>query len=111
MTYSVSPIHAAVILKFQEQEIWVLNDLAHSLKMCSFALRKKLSFWKAQGLICEKQSTIKSDKANQYNDLNDEIYCLVKESCGKLCRSAKMISQLEVEEQEDSKSKKFKIIY
>lgn len=107
MTYSVSPIHAAVILKFQEQEIWVLNDLAHSLKMCSFALRKKLSFWKAQGLICEKQSTIKSDEANQYNDLSDEIYCLVKESSGKLCRSAKMISELEVEEQEDSKSKKF----
>lgn len=103
VAYSVSPIHAAVILKFQEQEEWSLSELAHSLKMCSFALRKKLSYWKAQCLICEKSNSIKKDEAKQSTDVSDEIYCVVKENSGKLCRSGRVINELEMDEQEEAK--------
>lgn len=88
-----------MILKFQEQDEWSISELAHSLKMCSFALRKKLAYWKAQGLICEKQSTTKKDEA----DTSDEIYCVVKENTGKLCRSGRRMSELEVDDQEENK--------
>jgi anaphase-promoting complex subunit 2 len=50
---TVTPVQAAVIMKFQEKDTWQLQELSQSLKMCSFALRKKLLFWKMQGLIRE----------------------------------------------------------
>ncbi len=89
----MSPIHAAAILKFQERDEWPLSELAHALKMCSFALRKKLSFWKAQGLIAEKGSASGGEQ--------DEVYCLVKESSGKLGRANRMLTEFDEDEEHD----------
>lgn len=109
LAFSVSPIHAAVIMKFQERDEWSLSELTHALKMCSFALRKKLAFWKAQGLICEKTSVAKSSVEEQQADTSDEIYCVVKESA-KLGRASRLVSELEEEEHEQDKGMKL-IIY
>lgn len=99
LSFSVSPIHAAVIMKFEKKEEWTINDLAHSLKMCSFALRKKLAYWKSQGLIYEKS-------AKQQMTDNDEIYCLVKNSNAKLGRSNQVLTELIEDDQNDEGTSK-----
>lgn len=106
LSFSVSPIHAGVILKFQERDEWSLSELAGSLKMCSFALRKKLAYWKAQGLIYDKPIA-KSDEPNQHqsgDNNHDEVYCVVKESGGKLGRAGRVVNEIEEEEQDQNKS-------
>jgi anaphase-promoting complex subunit 2 len=80
MEFNVTPIQAAVILKFQEKDRWSIHELSQSLKMCSIALRKKLVYWKMQGLIKEA-SLAKSNNANEIIDnASNEIYVLVKEN-------------------------------
>jgi hypothetical protein len=79
---NVTPIQAAVILKFQEKDSWSLHELSQSLKMCSIALRKKLFFWKMQGLIKECNQ-LKSSETNENIDnsnTGNEVYVLVKET-------------------------------
>lgn len=56
LEFTVTPIQAAIILKFQEKDTWALQELSQSLKMCSFALRKKLIYWKMQGLVKELEN-------------------------------------------------------
>lgn len=72
--FEVSPMHVAVIIKFQEKETWLVSELAQELKMCSFVLKKKIMFWKAQGLLKQTNSPHEDDVPN-------EMYALVKESC------------------------------
>ena len=94
---SVTPIQAAVIIKFQERDTWSLLELSQSLKMCSFALRKKLAFWQTQGLIklvpsAAANSTTHAANISSANtvepaaaasaatDTNNEVYTLVKDN-------------------------------
>lgn len=81
MEFNVTPIQAAVILKFQEKDKWSLHELSQSLKMCSIALRKKLIYWKMQGLIKEASLGKSQNKSNeQIDNVSNEIYVLVKEN-------------------------------
>ena len=50
---TVSPVHAAIIFQFTEQSEWQADDLAASLKMPVTSLRRKITFWQAQGLLKE----------------------------------------------------------
>ncbi len=79
LEFNVTPIQAAVILKFQEKSTWSVQELSQSLKMCSFALKKKLVFWKAQGIIKEQEES----ETTQNEENTNEFYTLVKDS-GKL---------------------------
>jgi anaphase-promoting complex subunit 2 len=80
LEFNVTPVQAAVILKFQEKDTWSLLELSQSLKMCSFALRKKIFFWKMQGLLKEsEQSQLPIAKEHEQDPAN-EIYTLVKEN-------------------------------
>jgi anaphase-promoting complex subunit 2 len=75
--FNVTPVQAAVIMKFQEKDSWPLAELSLSLKMCSIGLKKKLAFWKSQGLIVEEvQTTTLNDGTTQ----ETEFYSLVKDS-------------------------------
>ena len=96
--YNVNPIQAAVIMKFQEKDTWTLQELSQSLKMCSIGLRKKLSYWKSQGLIQEEIQTKMCIDGSQ--ETETEIYSLVKDT-GKLNRSN---SFNEEEEDENGKA-------
>ena len=82
LEFNVTPVQAAVIIKFQEKDTWSLQELSQSLKMCSLALRKKILFWKMQGLI--KEATMEKPDANDTQDpgaqINNEIYTLVTEN-------------------------------
>ena len=80
LEFSVTPVQAAVILKFGEKDTWSLLELSQSLKMCSFALRKKILFWKMQGLIkeCEREAGQIGEQAE--SEAINEVYTLVKEN-------------------------------
>jgi anaphase-promoting complex subunit 2 len=96
--YNVNPIQAAVIMKFQEKDTWTLQELSQSLKMCSIGLRKKLGYWKSQGLIQEEIQTKMSFDGSQ--ETETEIYSLIKDT-SKLNRS----NSFNDDEDEESNSK------
>jgi len=50
---TVSPIHAAIIYKFQEAAEWTAQKLAMSLKVPLSTLRRKVTFWQSQGILVE----------------------------------------------------------
>jgi len=70
-------------MKFQEKDSWSLHDLALNMKMCSFVLRKKLSFWKLQGILEQVEGQSGAGQAtSEQMDTNanaTEVYALVKE--------------------------------
>ena len=76
--FNVTPIQAAIIMKFQERESWSLQELSQSLKMCSIGLKKKLGYWKSQGLIQEETVQVKTSSDAPQNEAETEIYSLVK---------------------------------
>ena len=92
LEFTVTPILAAVIMKFQEKDTWSLQELSQSMKMCSFALKKKISYWKLQGLIVQVDQATTSTAGEQ----EQEIYSLVKDG-GKLNKTKQIF-----EDDEDS---------
>lgn len=50
---TVSPIHAVIINEFQKQSSWHLEDLGQKLQVPASVIRKKITYWQAQGLIEE----------------------------------------------------------
>merc|ERR1719402_970105 len=53
---TVSPIQAAIIHRFQEQETWAAAQLAASLHLPLSTLRRKIGFWQDQGFLREVES-------------------------------------------------------
>ncbi|XP_068104761.1 anaphase-promoting complex subunit 2 [Hyperolius riggenbachi] len=53
LSFSVSPIHAAIILNFQNKSTWTLEDLSETLKVPVASLRRKITFWLQQGVLRE----------------------------------------------------------
>ncbi|KAK3509055.1 hypothetical protein QTP70_018800 [Hemibagrus guttatus] len=51
---SVSPIHAAIILHFQDKGTWALEELSGVLGVHQELLRRKLALWQQHGVIQEK---------------------------------------------------------
>ncbi|XP_053380784.1 anaphase-promoting complex subunit 2-like isoform X2 [Mercenaria mercenaria] len=56
LNFSVSPVHAAIIMQFQEQERWTVEDLSSALQVPATALRRKIAYWQSQGLLKEEQT-------------------------------------------------------
>ncbi|XP_053208233.1 LOW QUALITY PROTEIN: anaphase-promoting complex subunit 2-like [Panonychus citri] len=55
-SFTVTPIHAAIIWQFQEKESWNLSELSQSLSVSTALLRRKISFWQNKGIIKEISS-------------------------------------------------------
>ncbi|XP_073456018.1 anaphase-promoting complex subunit 2 [Aquarana catesbeiana] len=53
LSYSVSPVHAAIILNFQNKSTWTLEELSEVLKVPVASLRRKMTFWLQQGVLRE----------------------------------------------------------
>ncbi|XP_053474021.1 anaphase-promoting complex subunit 2 isoform X1 [Ictalurus furcatus] len=51
---SVSPIHAAIILHFQEKGTWALEELSGVLGVPQELLRRKLALWQQHGVLQEE---------------------------------------------------------
>ena len=94
LEFTVTPVLAAVIMRFQEKDTWSLQELSQSMKMCSFALKKKISFWKVQGLIVQleqpKEACTSTVVSEQQQD--QEIYTLVKDT-GRLNKTKQVFEE------------------
>ncbi len=107
LEFTCTPILAAVIMKFQEKDTWSLQELSQSMKMCSFALKKKLHYWKLQGLIVQQleqqastsvAATSQDNQQQQQQQQQDqEIYTLVKDG-GKLNKTKQIFEEDEDQE-------------
>ncbi|XP_036384811.1 anaphase-promoting complex subunit 2 [Megalops cyprinoides] len=51
---SVSPIHAAIILHFQDKSCWSLEELSGVLGVPQEMVRRKLALWQQQGVLKEE---------------------------------------------------------
>ncbi|XP_025096044.1 LOW QUALITY PROTEIN: anaphase-promoting complex subunit 2-like [Pomacea canaliculata] len=54
LNFTVSPVHAAIIMQFQQQAQWTVEDLGRTLEMTPSVVRRKLAFWQGQGLVKEE---------------------------------------------------------
>ncbi|XP_063990003.1 anaphase-promoting complex subunit 2 [Diachasmimorpha longicaudata] len=55
---SVTPIHATIIIHFQEKNQWNVEELAEVIHIPPTILRRKLSFWVSQGLLKETENDV-----------------------------------------------------
>jgi len=49
----VSPVHAAIIKMFEDQECWTTEALATQLGMTTTSLRRRIALWQSHGLVKE----------------------------------------------------------
>ncbi|RUS84864.1 hypothetical protein EGW08_007405, partial [Elysia chlorotica] len=96
LSFSVSPVQAAIIMKFQEKNQWSLESLSQELEMTPTVLRRKLTFWQSQGLL--KESTQEGAVAGD----NQHVYTLVEERTGLRGASHDMLGLVDIEEEAES---------
>ncbi|KAL3869262.1 hypothetical protein ACJMK2_041966 [Sinanodonta woodiana] len=56
INFKVSPVHAAIIMQFQEKNKWTVEELSKTLQMPATALRRKIAYWQSQGLLKEESN-------------------------------------------------------
>ncbi|XP_076171887.1 anaphase promoting complex subunit morula [Ptiloglossa arizonensis] len=55
---NVTPIHATIILHFQDKKEWTLEELAEVMHAPATVLRRKITFWVSQGLLKESSNDV-----------------------------------------------------
>lgn len=68
MQFTVAPVHAAIIMRFQEQTSWTSKNLSVATGMPVDVLNRKINFWINKGIIAESLG----------NDPSDHIFTLVE---------------------------------
>ncbi|XP_034932254.1 anaphase-promoting complex subunit 2 isoform X2 [Populus alba] len=68
MQLSVAPIHAAIIMQFQDQTSWTSNRLATVIGVPVDVLNRRINFWISKGILTESLG----------KDLNDHVFTLVE---------------------------------
>lgn len=67
MDLSVSPMHATIIMHFQDKSEWYLDDLSQAMKVTATVLRRKMTYWQSMGLITvtsgDKYMLVKDDES------------------------------------------------
>uniref|UniRef100_A0A1D1ZE48 Anaphase-promoting complex subunit 2 n=1 Tax=Anthurium amnicola TaxID=1678845 RepID=A0A1D1ZE48_9ARAE len=53
LQFTVSPMHATIILKFQEQTSWTSKNLAAAVGAPVDTLNRRISFWVSKGILVE----------------------------------------------------------
>ncbi|XP_012233242.2 anaphase-promoting complex subunit 2 isoform X1 [Linepithema humile] len=72
---NVTPIHATIILHFQDKSEWALQDLAEIMHVPTTVLRRKMTFWVSQGLLKETSNNvyILQEESTSKNRLSTDI--------------------------------------
>ncbi|KAL6350708.1 hypothetical protein AAG906_028166 [Vitis piasezkii] len=65
--FTVAPLHAAIIMQFQDQTSWTSKNLAASIGVPVDVLNRRINFWISKGILSESLVT----------DPNDHIFTLV----------------------------------
>ncbi|KAJ9554297.1 hypothetical protein OSB04_018342 [Centaurea solstitialis] len=67
LQFTVTPVHASIIMQFQDQTSWTSKNLAAAIGMPEDTLQRRISFWISKGIIAESSG----------EDSNDHLYKLV----------------------------------
>lgn len=59
--FTVTPVHASIIMQFQEQTSWTSKDLAAAIGLPVDVLNRRVSFWIGKGILAESFGTDSSD--------------------------------------------------
>ncbi|XP_078038091.1 anaphase promoting complex subunit morula [Augochlora pura] len=75
---NVTPIHATIILHFQDKKEWTLEELAEVMHAPATVLRRKITFWVSQGILKESSNDVfilqeeSSTKSRSLTDVVEE---------------------------------------
>lgn len=67
---SVTPAQATIIMHFQNQKEWQLEELSSVINMPQSVLRRRIGFWQLQGLIRETQENLFALCDENQDDVN-----------------------------------------
>ncbi|KAL8138133.1 hypothetical protein V2J09_004134 [Rumex salicifolius] len=69
--FTVAPLHATIIMQFQDQTSWTSKNLAAAVGVPIEILNRRINFWISKGVI-----------ADSTGDMNDHIFTLVENVAG-----------------------------
>lgn len=67
LQFTVTPVHASIIMQFQDQTSWTSKNLADAIGMPVDTLQRRINFWISKGIVSESSGS----------DPNDHLYTLV----------------------------------
>ncbi|KAJ0861913.1 putative cullin, anaphase-promoting complex subunit 2, cullin domain superfamily [Helianthus annuus] len=67
LQFTVTPVHASIIMQFQDQKSWTSKNLAAAIGVPVDTLQKRINFWINKGIVVESSGA----------DSNDHLYTLV----------------------------------
>ncbi|KAK1419923.1 hypothetical protein QVD17_29363 [Tagetes erecta] len=67
LQFTVTPVHASIIMQFQEQTSWTTKNLAAAIGVPVDTLQRRINFWISKGIVAESLGA----------DSNDHVYTLV----------------------------------
>lgn len=91
LSLSVTPVHATIIMHFQDKSVWKLDELSHTMQVPATNLRKKISFWQSRGLITEIQPDVfelTEEEPNKEATINNACDIVVEEEAESAMASA-----------------------
>ncbi|XP_062149366.1 anaphase-promoting complex subunit 2-like isoform X2 [Alnus glutinosa] len=59
--FTVAPVHAAIIMKFQEETSWTSKTLAAAIGIPVDVLNRRINFWISKGILEESLGAVSSD--------------------------------------------------
>nr|XP_023028180.1 anaphase-promoting complex subunit 2 [Leptinotarsa decemlineata] len=77
LNLSVSPVHATVIMHFQDKSSWHLEELSKVMQCPPTILRRKIGFWQSQGIIVETTQDvfcIQEDLISKDNSIQEDLF-------------------------------------
>ncbi|KAK9060125.1 hypothetical protein SSX86_020829 [Deinandra increscens subsp. villosa] len=67
LQFTVTPVHASIIMQFQDQKSWTSKNLAAAIGVPVDTLQRRMNFWISKGIVAESAG----------GDSNDHLYTLV----------------------------------
>ncbi|XP_059648823.1 anaphase-promoting complex subunit 2 [Cornus florida] len=67
LQFTVAPVHASIIMQFQDQTSWTSKNLAAAIGIPADVLNRRINFWISKGILAESFG----------DDSNDHIFTLV----------------------------------
>ncbi|XP_063289172.1 anaphase-promoting complex subunit 2 [Pelobates fuscus] len=96
LSFSVSPVHAAIILNFQNKNTWTLEELSDALKVPVTSLRRKMTLWLQQGVLREDPPGTFTVIEEEQKDRADKVLLIDSDEEG----DSAMASQADQKEEE-----------
>ncbi|MEE6504666.1 hypothetical protein FKM82_005286, partial [Ascaphus truei] len=96
LSFSVSPVHAAIILNFQSKSTWTLEELSEVIKVPVASLRRKMTLWLQQGVLREDPAGTFTVIEEEQKDRTEKVVLIDSDEEG----DSAMASQADQKEEE-----------